>query len=39
VDNLRAITENVKEISEDSKKYPAQVIFGAPPPPSGVMSR
>lgn len=39
MDNLRAISENVKEISENSKKYPSQVIFGAPPPPSGVMSR
>lgn len=39
IDNLRAISENVKEISEDSKKYPSQVIFGAPPPRSGVMSR
>ncbi|MBM4259929.1 MAG: MCE family protein [Deltaproteobacteria bacterium] len=39
LDNLRVITENLKELSEDSKKYPSQVIFGAPPPPSGVMSR
>lgn len=39
MDNLRAISENVKEISENSTKYPSQVIFGAPPPPSGVMSR
>ena len=39
VDNLRAMSENLKEITEDSKKYPAQLLFGAPPPPSKVMPR
>jgi phospholipid/cholesterol/gamma-HCH transport system substrate-binding protein/paraquat-inducible protein B len=39
VDNLRSMSENLKEITEDSKRYPAQLLFGAPPPPSKVMPR
>jgi phospholipid/cholesterol/gamma-HCH transport system substrate-binding protein/paraquat-inducible protein B len=39
MDNLRAVSENMKEITDSSKKYPAQVLFGAPPPPSKVMQR
>jgi hypothetical protein len=39
VDNLRAATDNLKEITDDSKKYPSQTLFGAPPPPSKVMQR
>ncbi|HXV82576.1 MAG TPA: MlaD family protein [Candidatus Binatia bacterium] len=39
VDNLRSISENLKELTDDSRKYPAQVFFGAPPPPSKVMQR
>jgi len=39
VDNLRSISENLKEVTDDSKKYPSRVLFGAPPPPSKVMGR
>ncbi len=39
VENIRMITENVKELSEDSKRFPAQAIFGSPPPPSGAVSK
>jgi phospholipid/cholesterol/gamma-HCH transport system substrate-binding protein len=39
VDNLRSMSENLKEITDDSKKYPSQLLFGAPPPPSKVMQR
>jgi phospholipid/cholesterol/gamma-HCH transport system substrate-binding protein/paraquat-inducible protein B len=39
VDNLRAISENLKEITDDSKKYPSQLLFGGPPPPSKVIQR
>jgi phospholipid/cholesterol/gamma-HCH transport system substrate-binding protein/paraquat-inducible protein B len=39
VENLRAASENIKEITDDSKKYPSQVLFGAPPPPSKVMQK
>ena len=33
VENLRQITDNLRDLSEDTKRYPARVIFGAPPPP------
>lgn len=39
VDNLRSISENLKELTDDSRKYPSQVFFGVPPPPSKVMQR
>jgi phospholipid/cholesterol/gamma-HCH transport system substrate-binding protein/paraquat-inducible protein B len=39
VENLRVISENMKEVTDNSKKYPSQVLFGAPPPPSKVMGR
>jgi phospholipid/cholesterol/gamma-HCH transport system substrate-binding protein/paraquat-inducible protein B len=39
VENMRAITENVKEITEDSKRYPSQALFGAPPPRSGAVGK
>jgi phospholipid/cholesterol/gamma-HCH transport system substrate-binding protein len=39
VENIRMISENVKELSEDSKRFPSQAIFGAPPPPSGAVSK
>jgi phospholipid/cholesterol/gamma-HCH transport system substrate-binding protein/paraquat-inducible protein B len=39
VDNLRSISENMKELTDSSVKYPSQVLFGTPPPPSKVMQR
>ena len=39
MDNLRAVSENMKEITDNSKKYPSQVLFGAPPLPSKAMQR
>jgi phospholipid/cholesterol/gamma-HCH transport system substrate-binding protein/paraquat-inducible protein B len=39
IDNIRAISENVKELTEESKRYPSQAVFGAPPPPAGAVSR
>jgi phospholipid/cholesterol/gamma-HCH transport system substrate-binding protein/paraquat-inducible protein B len=39
VDNLRSVSESLKEIVDNSKNYPSQVLFGAPPPPSKVMQR
>ncbi|MGD8513484.1 MAG: MlaD family protein [Deltaproteobacteria bacterium] len=29
--NIRAASENFKELSENAKKYPSQVLFGEPP--------
>lgn len=39
IDNLRAISENVRELTEDSKRFPSQAIFGAPPTPAGAIGR
>jgi phospholipid/cholesterol/gamma-HCH transport system substrate-binding protein/paraquat-inducible protein B len=39
VENLRSISENMKELTDSSVKYPSQVLFGMPPPPSKVMQR
>ncbi len=39
VENLRAISENVKEITDNSTRYPSQVLFGGPPPKSEVVGR
>ena len=39
VQNLRSISENLKEVIDTSTKYPSQVLFGAPPPRSKVMER
>jgi hypothetical protein len=32
--NLRVLTENLKELSENAKRYPAQLLFGEPPKPT-----
>jgi len=39
VKNLRSMSESVKQIIENSKRYPSQTLFGAPPPPSKVMGK
>ncbi len=33
IENLRQITDNLRDLTEESKRYPANLIFGAPPPP------
>ena len=33
IENLRQITDNLRELTEDTKRYPANVLFGQPPPP------
>ena len=32
-DNLRQITDNLRDLTEEAKRYPAHVIFGEPPKP------
>ncbi len=32
IENLRQITDNLRDLTEDAKRYPANVIFGEPPP-------
>lgn len=39
VENLQAISNDMKELTESSRRYPSQVLFGAPPTPSKVMPR
>ena len=39
MNNLRVVSENMKEITENSKKYPAQTLFGGPPAPAKSMQR
>jgi ABC-type transporter Mla subunit MlaD len=34
IENLRQISDNLRDLTEDAKRYPANVIFGSPPPPS-----
>ncbi len=31
--NLRVITDNLRDLTEETKRYPPSVIFGAPPAP------
>jgi hypothetical protein len=31
--NLRQITDNLRDLTEETKRYPASVLFGAPPAP------
>jgi len=33
IENLRQITDNLRDLTEDVKRYPSNVIFGAPPRP------
>jgi len=37
VDNLQAISENMRQLTENARRDPSQVIFGEPPPPSKVI--
>lgn len=37
VDNLLAISENLRQLTENARRDPSQVIFGEPPPPSKVI--
>jgi phospholipid/cholesterol/gamma-HCH transport system substrate-binding protein/paraquat-inducible protein B len=39
VQNLRAASENVRDITESMRSYPGQVIFGSPPPPAKAFAR
>ena len=39
LENFQAVSESIKEFADESRKYPSQVIFGAPPPRSEVFSR
>jgi phospholipid/cholesterol/gamma-HCH transport system substrate-binding protein len=32
VENFRMVSENLRELTDNAKQYPAQVLFGDPPP-------
>ena len=34
LDNIRQVSENLRELTDNAKTYPAQLILGAPPPPT-----
>lgn len=34
LENIRLISEHLKDLTDDAKKYPGQILFGKPPPPS-----
>jgi ABC-type transporter Mla subunit MlaD len=33
IENLRQITDNLRDLTEETKRYPANLLFGSPPPP------
>jgi ABC-type transporter Mla subunit MlaD len=33
IENLRQISDNLRDLTEDTKRYPAKVLFGEPPNP------
>ena len=33
IESLRQITDNLRDLTEEAKRYPANLFFGAPPPP------
>ncbi len=33
IENLRQISDNLRDLTEETKRYPASVIFGSPPAP------
>jgi phospholipid/cholesterol/gamma-HCH transport system substrate-binding protein len=34
IENIRRISDNLRELTENAKKYPSEVLFGKPPPHS-----
>jgi ABC-type transporter Mla subunit MlaD len=39
IDSLRVMADNFRELSENAKRYPADVILGGPPPRAGSTKR
>ncbi|APG28052.1 hypothetical protein A7E78_09515 [Syntrophotalea acetylenivorans] len=33
LDNIQQVSENLRDITDDARRYPAQMLLGAPPPP------
>ena len=34
LENLRQISDNLRDLTENAKRYPSSVILGGPPPPA-----
>jgi hypothetical protein len=34
LENVRQITDNLRDLTEDAKRNPSRLIFGAPPAPA-----
>jgi phospholipid/cholesterol/gamma-HCH transport system substrate-binding protein len=39
LENLRAVSENIREIGDNAARYPSQILFGEPPPRSELVGR
>jgi phospholipid/cholesterol/gamma-HCH transport system substrate-binding protein/paraquat-inducible protein B len=39
LENLRAVSENLRELTHSVKRYPAQVLWGSPPPQADLTRR
>jgi phospholipid/cholesterol/gamma-HCH transport system substrate-binding protein len=39
LESLRSVTEDIQEFANESRKYPSQILFGAPPPRSEVFEQ
>ncbi len=39
LDNLRVVSENLREVTANAKRYPSQVLLGEPPPRTGTGKR
>jgi phospholipid/cholesterol/gamma-HCH transport system substrate-binding protein len=39
LESLRSVTADIQEFANESRKYPSQILFGAPPPHSEVFER
>jgi ABC-type transporter Mla subunit MlaD len=39
IDSLRVTADNFRELSENAKRYPAQILLGGPPPHAGSTKR
>ena len=39
IENLRVVSENLRELTDHAKRYPAQVFLGEPPPRAGSAKR
>ncbi len=33
LDNIQQVSENLRDMTDDARRYPAQMLLGAPPPP------